>query len=202
MSCNPRPNQPAGDNAQETSKRGKENQKSGHTTLDSGNPASSQDHYGSEEQWPLPTWPVRLCHKCISMTSTVEGLRALSTPSGYTHHKFEDLFKSAKNGCVLCREIREHVTGRVDTQYSPLWHPWWVSICGSFTSIPSSDENHSDDPILELRNLDIAGMSRNGARQTFPLFGEPYEPRPRNKFDIFTDAQSPKWLHPNIVAGK
>jgi hypothetical protein len=205
MSCVLLSEQPSGDNVEDMDKRGKENQEFGHTTMDSKDSASSEDGSDSEKQWPLPSWPwpVQLCHKCIPMTSTVEGLRALSTPSGYIHHEFEDLFKSADKGCVLCRELRNHMIGRDDAQYSPLsdlMQTWWmkafkkelVSICGSFVSYLER---------RELRNLDVAHMTTTGVRQTHPL-SEPYEFRARNRFDVFTDAQAPKYLHPNIVAGK
>lgn len=80
---------------------------------------------------------------CVGMTSTVEGLRALCTPSGYIHHGFDDLLMSTDKGCVLCREILNHVTGRGDAPFSRL-RGWWkdsckedvVSIRGSFTFIP------------------------------------------------------------------
>jgi hypothetical protein len=211
MSCDPRP-QPAADNAEEMDKRGNENHGSGHTSLDSGDSASSKNNCGSEEQWPLPSWPIRLCHKCIPMTSTIEGLRALSTTSGYIHHDFDDLFKSTDKGCVLCREILDHVIGRNYDQNLGLSYTWLkdnfmeafvstISIRGSFTYIPSSDEKHSEGPVLELRNLDIGRISRNGVRHTSPLL-KPHEFHTRKKFDIFTDAQSPKWLHPNIVSSE
>jgi hypothetical protein len=112
----------------------------------------------------------------------------------------------------MCLEILDHVTSRGHDERSLLSHTWWkdyfteafvstVSICGLFTSIPSSDEKHSEDPVLELRNLNIGRISRDGVRHTSPLF-QPYELGTRKKFDVFTDAQSPKWLHPNIIASK
>jgi len=206
------PNQPEGHNAEETDKCGKDNQGSGHMSLDSEGSTSSEDDSDNEEQWPLPSWPVRLCAKCVAMTSTVEAPRALSTTSGYVHHEFEDLLQSAVKGCVLYHEILDHLTGCDYAQNDQLSHTWWkntfkeefvsaVSIRGSFTLVPSPEEEHSQNPGLELRNFDIGRMSRNGVRHTSPLF-EPYGSRTRNKFDIFTDAQSPKWLHPNIVASK
>jgi hypothetical protein len=202
----------AGENAEERDKRGKENQESSHTTLDNEHSASSEDDSDSEEQWPLPSWPVQLCHKCIPMTSTVEGLRALSTPSGYIHHEFEDLFKSADKGCVLCHEIRNHITGCDDIQYFQSSYTQWinnlkkelytVSIRGSFTSIPLSDEKYLGSPVLELKNLEVGRIPRNRVRHTYPLSKLPFESRTREKFDVFTDAQAPNYLHPNIVASK
>jgi hypothetical protein len=85
MSCDLLPNQPAGHNAEETDKSRKDDQGSRRTSLDSGQSTTSENIGSIEEQWPLPSWPVRLCDKCILMTSTVEGLQALSTTSGYIH---------------------------------------------------------------------------------------------------------------------
>jgi hypothetical protein len=211
MSYDPRSKHPAGDNVEDMDKGGKENHESGHTSLGSGDSASGEDDWNSEEQWPLPSWPVRLCAKCVAMTSTVEGLRALSTTSGYIHHEFEDLLESADKGCLLCHKIRNHITDLDDIQYSQLSQTSWldnlkeepskVSICGSFASVSLSDEKYLERSVLELRNLDVGLVFRNGVRHSYPRPG-PYEPGTRYKFDVFTDAQVPKYLHSNIVASK
>ena len=46
--------------------------------------------------------PGRVCDRCLSMTSTVEGLRALISKEGYKHSGKGELEISAEGGCPVC----------------------------------------------------------------------------------------------------
>jgi len=43
-----------------------------------------------------------LCHQCLAMLSTVDGIRQVLSRYGYTHHKLGRLIESSQQGCPLC----------------------------------------------------------------------------------------------------
>lgn len=49
-----------------------------------------------------------LCSTCLPMTSTIEGLRALTSEEGYQHLRPEEAAKSAKWGCPFCRLVSRY----------------------------------------------------------------------------------------------
>jgi hypothetical protein len=52
---------------------------------------------------PLYLTSGAVCIRCLSMTSTSEGMQALTSDSGYRHHDMRELRSSADLGCPLCR---------------------------------------------------------------------------------------------------
>jgi hypothetical protein len=49
------------------------------------------------------TTPGTVCDRCLLMTSTAEGIKALISESGYQHHNMKELQSSANRCCPLCR---------------------------------------------------------------------------------------------------
>ena len=49
-----------------------------------------------------------LYKKCIDMTSTMPGIKALASKEGYTHLLLSKLIQSAYNGCPLCKFLRRN----------------------------------------------------------------------------------------------
>jgi hypothetical protein len=46
------------------------------------------------------------CERCLVMTSSLDGLKALASTEGYAYHSYKDLHESALSGCPLCILLR------------------------------------------------------------------------------------------------
>ena len=49
----------------------------------------------------------KCCERCLLMTSTMKGLRALTSGQGYEHYRVFELEAAAKSGCLLCAFVWE-----------------------------------------------------------------------------------------------
>lgn len=58
--------------------------------------------------------PGRACDLCLSMTSTVEGLRDLVSEEGYKHSREVEIIKSAARGCPCCDILRRCISAWAD----------------------------------------------------------------------------------------
>ncbi len=65
----------------------------------------------------LASWPAKLCLKCASMTSTMEGLGDMLSKEGYLHHRRRGLEESVAWGCELCVLIFSIASGNYGMEY-------------------------------------------------------------------------------------
>jgi hypothetical protein len=52
------------------------------------------------------------CQRCWTMTTSLEGLRALKLREGYRHYAWHQLLEEARNGCPLCVIIFKWCRGK------------------------------------------------------------------------------------------
>ena len=55
------------------------------------------------------TTTTKLCKRCTSMASTLEGLTALTSEGGYVHYGLKKLEQSMKRGCKCCTMLAEDI---------------------------------------------------------------------------------------------
>ncbi|KAE9366790.1 hypothetical protein N431DRAFT_471824 [Stipitochalara longipes BDJ] len=139
----------------------------------------------------------KLCKRCTSMTSTLEGLTALASEDGYVHYGLKKLEQSMKRGCKCCTmlaEGKDSLEDNLDEEAYSLILKADLSEDHPFNLMPHSLAN--DSIIKKIKGHLYDCKSRHGEHEGCPGGVTPFLPSrvihvgTHAKSNIFVDSIS------------